>query len=138
MAFPKDALPLSKTLLAMRWAPARRLFQISRLTRPQIRAREHAIMTKNCGPEIRGHMAMRMRKGRNPETRGESYWSFNPVARATPPHCTSIQNVRFPLLGRSNSLTRPQITCLIAPEVTEGHYYAHDAFVRQDIGETRE
>ena len=138
MALPKDALPLSKTLLAMRWAPTRCLFQISRLTRPQIRAREHAVMTKNCEPEVREHVATRMRKVRNPETRGESCWSFNPPSPELHLHCTSIQNVRFPLLGRSTSLTRPQTTCLVAPEVTEGHYYANDAFVRQDIGETRE
>ena len=48
-------------------------------------------MARNCEPEIREHVAMRARRRAEIQKR-----EGTPVARATSPHYTNIQNVRFP------------------------------------------
>ena len=96
MTCTTSASLLSKTLLARRLDPDRLPFYAPRLTRPQIRVREHAVMARNCEPEIRDHLAKRMRRRaeiRKREARAAG--PPTPVARATSPHFTNIQNVRF-------------------------------------------
>ena len=61
--------------------------QIPRLTQPQIRARGHAIMVRDCEPEIREHVAMRVRKRAEIQKREtKPAGRPTPVARAIPPH----------------------------------------------------
>ena len=57
-------------------------------------------MARNCEPEIREHVAMRARRRAEIQKR-----EGTPVARATSPHYTNIQNVHFPLSKWSNCLT---------------------------------
>lgn len=55
-------------------------------------------MARNCEPEIREHVAMRIRRrAENRNREMEAAGRPTPVARAIPPHYTNIQNVRFQL-----------------------------------------
>lgn len=67
------------------------------LTRSQIRARERVVMARDCEPELREHLAFRMRRRAEVQKREADAAGrpFN-VARASSPHFTSIQNVRNP------------------------------------------
>lgn len=61
-------------------------------------------MTRNCQPEIRDYVAMRMRKRAEIQKReAKAAGNPSPDPPAKPPHFTSIQNVRFPLSKRPNS-----------------------------------
>jgi hypothetical protein len=79
------------------------LFHILRPS--QIRARERVVRARNCEPELREHLAIRMRRRaaiqkRQADAAGRS---FN-FARASSPHYTSIQNVSPQFLSDLHSL----------------------------------
>jgi len=70
--------------------------------RSQTDARKRSIMARNCEPEIRDHLAMRMRKrAENMKREAKAAGRSLNVARATTPHYTTIQNVRFSLFEQS-------------------------------------
>lgn len=65
-------------------------------------------MARSCEPEIREHVTMRMkRRAENQKREMEAAGRPTPVARAIPPHYTSIQNVRFQLPELPNDLNLP-------------------------------
>ena len=68
--------------------------------RSQIRARERVVMARNCEPEMREHLAMRMkRRGEIMKREAKAAGRSLHVARASP-HYTTIQNVCLPLFER--------------------------------------
>jgi len=85
------------------------------LAREEIRAREHAVIAKNCEPQIRENVAMRMRK------RAEVQERIGSIHTASPEHPYSTHT-----------------TCLTAPEVLEGPYYINNELVRLDVRENQE
>jgi len=71
--------------------------------RSQTDARKRAVQAKNCEPEIRDHVAMRMRKrAENMKREAKAAGRSLNIARATSPHYTTIQNVRFSLFEQAN------------------------------------
>ena len=63
-------------------------------------------MARNCEPEIKEHVAMRMRKRAEIRKREANDAGHpTPVASANLPYYNHIQNVRFPLSKRSYGLT---------------------------------
>ena len=62
-------------------------------------------MAKNCEPQIREHVAMRMRRRADIQKR-EAEDAGRPAPPSSKhPYYTNIQNVRFPFSQRSNGLT---------------------------------